>query len=121
VDDEDWVRVQVIVEATGFAGGFEGWLQLEDLKRFKHEVEVMYAEVGTPMNATLGSAEPDIWVQMRSLPLGNIEGTYRFESERRDGKPTALLGAFSLDQSFLPELAQSIMVLVTELGGSNVA
>jgi hypothetical protein len=41
-DDEEWVRVQVLVAAHGFTGDFEAWLQVSDLARFENELRVMY-------------------------------------------------------------------------------
>lgn len=120
VDREDWVRAQAVVAAVGFAGNFEAWLQLEDLKRFQGQLEVMYAAIGTPRTADLMGAEPDIKVHLQSQPLGGILGNYRFESERREGAATALSGSFELDQSFLPELAESVRGLILALGERHV-
>jgi hypothetical protein len=119
VDAEDWVRVQVVAAAPGFTGDFEAWLQLSDLQRFKTEVQSMYESVGSPANASLVCAEPDVKIKLEMLPLGSIIGSYRLESERPDGKPTALTGAFQLDQSYLPSLVESIDALASKLRGIN--
>ena len=121
VDSEDWVRVGAAIAVAGFTGNFEAWLQLEDLRRFIRELEVMYAAVGTPRTAELTSAEPDIRVRLQSQPLGGILGNYRLESERRDGVATALSGSFELDQTFLPDLAESVQSLILALGERHVA
>jgi hypothetical protein len=119
VDDEDWVRVQVVAAAPGFTGDFEAWLELNAIQRFKAEVQSMYEAVGKRGTATLGCAEPDISVELEMQPLGGILGTYRLESERLDGGPTVLSGAFSLDQSYLPGLVESLESLVAELQSKN--
>ena len=120
-DDEGWCRVHVYAEASGFSGRFEAWLQVEDLARFRRELAAMYASVGRASTATLASAEPDIWVELTMRTLGGIAGRYELESERRDGAATMLSGAFELDQSFLPELQESVGLLIQQLQGQNVA
>jgi len=120
VDDEDWVRVQVLIEANGFSGNFEAWLQLGDLERFANEIDAMYESVGESSTAVLVSAEPDIRINLAMQSLGGIVGTYALESERVDGIPIVLSGAFNIDQSFLPSLRQSIYSLIADLGGKHV-
>jgi hypothetical protein len=119
VDDEDWVRVQVLVEVNGFSGDFEAWLQLGDLERFANEIGAMYESAGKSSSAVLVSAEPDIQINLAMQSLGGIVGTYALESERLDGTPTVLSGAFNIDQSFLPSLRQSIYSLIADLGGKH--
>jgi len=114
-DDEDWVRVQVVVAARGFTGNFEASLQLSDLLRFERELAVMYDSVEKRATAALSSAEPDIQIELAMQPLGSIVGKYSLECE-----PTVLSGTFELDQSFLPELRQSINALAEQLRGENV-
>ena len=118
-DDEDWVRVQVILAATGFIGNFEAWLQHADLERFEQELGAMYLAVGQPTTAELSSAEPGILVHLEMQPLGGIVGEFSFESERPAGVPTVLKGGFAIDQSFLPELQQSVNALATQLKSKN--
>lgn len=119
VDDEDWVRLQVLLQVNGFRGDFEAWLQLNDLVRFRSEIEQMYEGVGQPAKATLASAEPDIDICLQSKRLGGISGIYRFESERLNGTPTMLSGAFEIDQSHLPGLERSVESLIWLLGGES--
>jgi hypothetical protein len=118
VDDEDWVRVQVLLRVHGFRGDFEAWLQLGDLIRFRDDIERMHENVGQQTSASLASAEPDIEIRLESQRLGGIQGTYRFESERLDGRPTALSGAFEIDQSHLPAIRASINDLIELLGNT---
>lgn len=118
VDDEDWVRAQVLTKANGFRGDFEAWLQLGDLERFARELDAMHQQVGRPATATLTSAEPDIHVKLTMQSLGAISGTYALESERPTGTPTLLSGAFEIDQSYLPALRQSVEALMVELGAT---
>lgn len=117
VDGEGWVRVQVVLAVNGFRGDFEGWLQLVDLEHFARELDAMYRSVGRQATATLASAEPDIEVKLVMQPLGNIKGTYAFESERLSGTPTVLSGAFEIDQSYLPSMRNSVESLIVDLGG----
>jgi hypothetical protein len=118
VDDEDWVRVQVLVKANGFRGDFEAWLQLGDLEHFALELGAMHEQVGKPATATLASAEPDIHIKLTMQALGAISGTYALESERPTGTPTLLSGAFEIDQSYLPGLRQSVEALMVELAAT---
>jgi hypothetical protein len=119
VDDEDWVRVQLIASAPGFAADFEAWLQLEDLRRFKRQVEAIYSTLAGV--AELSSAEPDICLKLAAASMGQVLGTYRFESEYREGGATILSGAVELDQSYLPALAASVENLISDLSHENVA
>ncbi len=119
VDEEDWVRVHLAASANGFIADYEAWLQLEDLRRFERELEAMYSALSG--SATLASAESDIRISLSMASLGQILGTYRFESEYREGGATALTGAFELDQSYLPSLAAGVGALVSELSQKNVA
>ena len=118
-DDEDWVRVQVTLAASGFTGNFEAWLQLADLERFEQELAAMYLAVGKPATAELSSAEPGIFVHLEMQSLGSIVGEFSFESERPAGVPTVLKGGFAIDQSFLPELQQSVNALAIQLKAKN--
>ena len=115
VDDEDWVRVQVVTVVNGFHGEFEAWLQSTDLDRFRREINSLYVAVGQAGKATLASAEPEIEIVLTMRPNGAVDGTYKFESERRNGYATVLSGGFEIDQSFLPELERDIQVLLSEL------
>ena len=56
--------MQVLVNANGFRGDFEAWLQLSDLVQFANEVEAMYESVRELASATLASAEPGINIRL---------------------------------------------------------
>ena len=118
VDSEDWVRVRVSVLGGVFAGTFEAYLQLGDLSRFKAEVELMHAQVGSPHEAVLSCHEPGIYVRLASNSMGQVEGTYEFENE--DCSLAKLTGSFQVDQSYLPALAASAQELIASLS-ENVA
>ena len=118
VDSEDWVRVQASVGGGVFAGTFEAYLQLEDLRRFKHQAELMHAQVGSSHEAVLSCHETGIYVRLISNRLGQVEGEYKFEAE--DGSFAKLFGSFQVDQSYLPELAASMQELIASLS-ENVA
>ena len=90
-------------------------MQSTDLDRFRREINSLYALVGQASKATLASAEPDIEIVLTMRPNGSVDGTYKFESERRNGYATVLSGGFEIDQSFLPELERDIQVLLSEL------
>src|SRR5689334_2227759 len=114
-DSEDWAKVTVDVNCNGFRGEFVAWLQLQDVRRFKAELAAMYESVGIPTKARLCSAEPDIDVELNMDVRGHIVGSYRFESERRNGIPTVLSGEFEIDQSFLPDLTKQVDALACAL------
>ncbi len=109
VDDEDWIRVWADAAVGPFSGGLEVLLQLEDLRQFKQQVELLHAKVGTPSQAVLSCFEPGIYVELKSDRLGSITGTCRLEDEVSGAE---LSGAFAIDQSYLPQLALSIEELI---------
>jgi hypothetical protein len=116
VDDEDWVRVWAEATIGVFSGGVETYLQLEDLRRFKHQVELIHANVGAPSGAVLSCIEPGIYVELKSDRLGSIAGTCRLEDEMSGAE---LSGVFAIDQSYLPEIAASIAELIDALRSPN--
>ena len=116
VDDEDWVRVWADATMGVFAGGLEAYLQLEDLRRFKREIERLHANVGVPGKAVLSGLEPFIRLDLKSDRLGAIAGTCKLEDEASRAE---LAGAFAIDQSYLPELAASIENLIDALSSSS--
>ena len=116
VDDEDWVRVWAEVTVGVFAGGLEAYLQLEDLRRFKREIELLHANVGVPGEAVLSGIEPFIHLDLKSDRLGSIAGTCKLEDESSCAQ---LSGTFSIDQSYLPELAVSVKNLIASLSTSG--
>ena len=115
VDDEDWVRIQAIIKANGFTGDIEAWLQLDDLKRFESQINLMYQSPGVVAKATLECFEPGIRIDLEMKVLGGITGNYQFQSEDIVPRYTTLSGPFELDQSYLPSMAQEIRELVSEL------
>jgi len=94
VDDEDWVRVWVAATVDVFSGGFETYLQLAELRRFKREVELLHEQVGTPGAAVLSCIEPGIYLDLKSDALGAIGGACRLEDE---GSRAELSGEFTID------------------------
>jgi hypothetical protein len=121
VDDEDWVRVKASAISDVFSGSFETYLELEDLRRFKRDVELMYTNIGSPREALLSCSEPGIHVRLLSDRLGAVAGAYRLQSERLDVPSSELSGAFRIDQSYLPELAASVGELIATLSEQNDA
>ena len=119
VDDEDWVRVQAIIKANGFTGDIEAWLQLDDLKRFESQINLMYQSPGVEAKATLECFEPGIHIDLEMKVLGGITGSYKFVSENLVPRFTTLSGPIELDQSYLPALAEEIRELVSELQNDN--
>ncbi|KRH99694.1 hypothetical protein [Curvibacter sp. PAE-UM] len=120
-DEEGWCRVRASVQVPGFDGEIEAWLQTDDLSRFAAELRALDENVGQPGSARLASAEPDIELVISTQRLGAISGRYRLESERREGVPTVLSGAFDADQSFLPGMVDDVKALLSELGGAHEA
>ena len=114
-DSEGWARVTVTLACYGFHGDFIAWLQVEDIRRFEAELLSMYRKIGNPSTARLCSREPDIHVELESDVRGHITGSYRLESERRNGTPTVLSGGFEMDQSFIPGLTQQLHELALAL------
>jgi hypothetical protein len=117
-DTEEWTRVRVSVEVSGFRGEFEAWLQVGDLMRFADECSALYNNVGKRGCAILECAEPGIHVKLESNALRQIAGRYALESERPDGIPTFLSGSFRLDQSYLPAIEKSARRLAVEIGSA---
>ena len=96
-------------------------MQTDDLSRFASELRVLNENVGHVGTATLASAEPDLELILSMQRLGGISGRYRLESERREGVPTVLSGAFDADQSFLPALLRDVSALLLKLRGEHEA
>jgi hypothetical protein len=80
----------------------------------------MHEAVGSQAFAVLANHEPGIDVRLAMQPLGQIHGTYAFESEHAHGEPTILSGAFEIDQSCLRRLLASVDSLVWLLGGVSI-
>jgi hypothetical protein len=114
-DGEGWAKVHVAVRTSGFGGEFTAWLEIDDLRRFADELHAMETNLGREAHASLAGAEPDIAIELTSNHLGHIAGHYVLESGRRDGVPTALSGAFDLDQSYLQAMQRDIKSLIAEL------
>ena len=105
---EGWLHVFVKIQVPGFQGKFEAEIQLEDLERFKVDLKNMDDRLGAECNASLESAEPGIYLKLKSNKLGQVYCGYEFESERYDGKPTCLSGAFEIDQTFIKPLMLTV-------------
>jgi hypothetical protein len=118
-DDEDWANTTVTIQCNGFSGSFVAWIQTGDIRRFQEELTFMYKSVGTAGMARLCGAEPDIDVKLTMDRRGHIVGSYRFESERRDGTPTVLSGKFEMDQSYIPTLTKGLDDLALTLRSSR--
>lgn len=116
-DVEGWCKVHVQVKTNGFQGEAIAWLMTEGLKSFEKDLGAMMQNVGKELSTRLCSPEPDLDIQLVMNRLGQIQGKFALESERRDGIPTVLSGSFSMDQSFLPELRRQTKDLVKALKG----
>ena len=116
-DAEGWCKVHVQVKTNGFQGETIAWLMMEGLKIFEKDLHAMMQNIGKDLRTRLCSPEPDLDIQLVMNHLGQIQGTFALESERRDGIPTVLSGAFSMDQSFLPELKKQTKNLIKALEG----
>jgi hypothetical protein len=114
-DSENWARVQLDVLCNGFQGQFTASLQVEDLSRFLTQLSGMSDRVGEAAVAWLSGAEPDIDIRVEMNKRGQIAGTYRFESERRDGIPTVLSGSFEMDQTYIPPFITQLQNLKSQL------
>ena len=101
---EGWLHFLVKIQVPGFQGKFEAEMQLEDLERFKIDLKNMYDTLGEECDASLVGAEPGIYLKLKSNKLGQVYCEYEFESERFDGKPTCLSGAFEIDQTYIKPL-----------------
>jgi hypothetical protein len=75
------VRVWAEASVGCFGWGMEGYLQLEDLRRFKREIERLHANIGVPGEAVLCGLEPFIRLDLKSDRLGSIAGTCKLEDE----------------------------------------
>ena len=71
--------------------------------------------LGRELKASLVSTELDLEIELRSDRRGQIDGSYRFVSERRDGIPTELSGAFDMDQTYIPPLLAQVRNLIESL------
>ncbi|ABM38024.1 WapI family immunity protein [Polaromonas naphthalenivorans] len=99
-DDEDWARVRVEVQAGGFKGDFEAWLQVGDLDNFSKQLGALYENVGQAGIARLACAERGIVLSLSMETMGGIDGQYEFFDESTSA---VLSGGFKIDQSYIPE------------------
>ena len=117
LDAEDWCRVRVLATVPGFEANFVAYLQGADLRRFRHSINAMYAAIGQPGEALLGSAEPGVSLALSMSRLGGIQGKYILEGEFVESGAPTLTGGFEIDQSYLPDLSHGIEALIAELNG----
>lgn len=111
-DDEDWARVRVEVQAGGFTGDFEAWLQSGDLDIFSEQLGALYENVGRAGTARLACAERGIDISLAMETMGGINGQYEFFDERTS---TTLSGSFDIDQRYIPEWRICVESLAREL------
>jgi hypothetical protein len=115
LDADDWCRVRVFATVPGFEANFVAYLQGVDLLRFRDSINAMYALVGQPGEAHLGSAEPGVSIALSMSRLGGIHGKYKLEGEFVESGAPTLTGGFEMDQSYLPDLSNGIEALLAEL------
>ena len=77
-DDEDWARVRVNVQAGGFTGAFDAWLQSGDLDSFSSQLGALYENVGHAGDARLACAERGIDISLSMEKMGGINGQFEF-------------------------------------------
>ena len=111
-DDEDWARVRVEVDAGGFTGNFEAWLQVGDLDNFSKQLGALYENVGQAGTARLACAERGIDLSLSMETMGGIAGQYDFFDERTSA---TLSGSFNIDQSYIPEWRNCVDSFADEL------
>ncbi len=75
-DDADWCCVQDGVQATGFTGNFEAWLQTAKLEFFAEQLERLFNTVCQIGQATLSSAEGEIELVFSMHKIGGVNGRY---------------------------------------------
>lgn len=111
-DDEDWARVRIEVQAGGFNGDFEAWLQAGDLDSFSKQLGALYENVGQAGMATLACAERGIVLSLSMETMGGIDGQYEFFDESTSA---VLSGGFKIDQSYIPEWRDCVERFAGEL------
>jgi hypothetical protein len=113
-DDEGWMYCNAIVNAPGFRGDLDCYLQRTDLELFRSQLAHAVETSHWPCEARLCGLEPGIDVSFRVERTGQIVGGYRFQS-RGVGEAT-LCGSFGMDQTFLPSLLQQVEEVLRNLG-----
>jgi hypothetical protein len=111
-DDEDWARVRVDVQAGGFTGAFEAWLQSGDLDNFSNQLGALYENVGQAGKARLACAERGIDLSLSMETMGGINGQFEFFDERTSA---SLSGSFTIDQSYISEWRNCVESFAQEL------
>ena len=111
-DDEDWARVRVDVQAGGFTGAFDAWLQSGDLDDFSKQLGALYENVGHAGQARLACAERGIDISLSMEKMGGVNGQYEFFDE---SSSAYLSGTFTIDQSYIPEWRNCVESFAQEL------
>ena len=75
-DDEDWARVRLDVQAGGFTGAFDAWLQSGDLDSFSNQLGALFQNVGHAGEARLACAERGIDISLSIEKMGSINGQF---------------------------------------------
>jgi hypothetical protein len=103
-----------IVNAPGFRGDLDCYLQRADLELFRSQLAYAVQAAHWPCEARLCGLEPGIDVSFRVERTGQVAGGYRFQS-RGVGEAT-LCGSFRMDQTYLPSLLQQVEEVLQALG-----
>lgn len=111
-DDEDWARVRVDVQAGGFSGAFDAWLQSGDLDHFSNQLGALYENVGHAGEARFACAERGIDISLSMEKMGGINGKFEFFDESTSA---SLSGSFTIDQSYIPEWRNCVESFAQEL------
>ena len=104
--------MRVEVQAGGFIGDFEAWLQSGDLEVFSNQLAALYEKVGQVGAAKLEYAERGIYLSLSMQTMGAIDGEYKFFNERTSA---VLSGTISIDQSYIPEWRSCVESFALEL------
>ena len=109
----DFARIAVEADAPGFSGRFDAWVERNDFMRFATGLESLDVNLRAGDTAVLDTIEGDFSLVLTMQSGGHIGGVYRFQGGWFDQtQPTVLSGAFTMDQSYLPELRKQVAALL---------
>src|SRR5262249_41116961 len=103
---ENWAACEVAVDVPGFSGRFQRQVMPPEVLRFASDLEALHDRLSKGGEVTFRPCEPNVVLAFRLLATGHVAGSYEFRSEFVGG--ARLTGNFEADQSYLPDVVQSL-------------
>ncbi len=110
---ENWAACEVAVDVPGFSGRFQWNVMPPEVLRFAADLEALHRKLPQGGEVTFRPCEPNVVLAFRLLSTGRVAGSYELRSEFVGG--ARLTGDFEADQSYLPDIVQSLRRFAREI------